>query len=107
VLTFQDCWDGEHLDSADHRSHAAYSADGRCPRSHPVHLPQLTVSVMFPISGEGHDLSLASGSIHSAHGDFLNAWDADGLGREIDQCIRRDVVCDLASNREEEPLFTG
>ena len=64
-------------------------------------------SVMFPISGEGHDLSLASGSIHSAHGDFLNAWDADGLGREIDQCIRRDVVCDLASNREEEPLFTG
>lgn len=107
ILTFQDCWDGEHLGSADHQSHAAYSADGTCPPSHPVHLPQLTVSVAFPISGDGHDLSLASGNVYSAHGDFLNAWDPDGLRREVEQCIHRDVVCDLASNRGEEPLFTG
>ena len=107
VLTFQDCWDGRHLDSADHRSHAAYSEEGTCPRSHPVHLPQLSVSIMFPIWGADHDLTLASGNIYSAHGDFLNAWDADGLLREIEQCIHRGAVCDLASNREEEPLFTG
>lgn len=107
VLTFQDCWDGVHLDSADHTSHAAYSLDGRCPDSHPVHLPQLTVAVMFPVWGPDHELTLASGSVHSAHGDFLNAWDPAGLQREIEQCIHRDVVCDLASNREEEPLFTG
>ena len=56
VLTFQDCWDGEYLASEDHVSHAAYSEDGACPTTHPVHLPQLTVSVAFPISGGGHDL---------------------------------------------------
>ena len=107
VLTFQDCWDGEHLGSEDHASHAAYSADGRCPTSHPVHLPQLTVSITFPITGSGHDLSLASGSIYSAHGDFLNAWEPDGLAREVQSCIHRQVVCDLASNRGEEPLFSA
>lgn len=107
VLTFQDCWDGEHLDSEDHASHAAYSSGGECPASHPVHVPQLTVSIRFPISGEGHDLRLASGSIYSAHGDFLNAWDPDGLAREVEGCIHRGVVCDLASNREEESLFAS
>jgi hypothetical protein len=105
VLTFQDCWDGEHLDSEDHRSHAAYSADGECPETHPVHLPQLTMSVRFPISGDGHDLRLASGDVVTAHGDFLNAWDPEGLRREVEACIWRGVVCDLASNRQEEDLF--
>ncbi len=105
VLTFQDCWDGEYLDSEDHQSHATYSTDGECPETHPVHLPQLMVSIRFPISGEGHDLRLASGNIYSAHGDFLNAWDPAGLQREIDGCIKRGVVCDLASNRQEEDLF--
>lgn len=105
LLTFADCWDGEHVDSRDHRSHVAYSTRGRCPGTHPVHVPQLTVSVTFPISGAGHDLALSSGSVVSAHGDFLNAWDSDGLAREVAQCIGRDAVCDLASNRQESPLF--
>lgn len=105
LLTFPDCWDGRNLDSADHRAHVAYSVGGACPASHPVHLPQLTVSVGFPISGSGHELRLASGTVHSAHGDFLNAWDPDGLAREVEMCIHRDAVCDLASNREEEAPF--
>ena len=105
VLTFQDCWDGTRLDSTDHRSHVAYSKNGECPVTYPVHVPQLTVSVRFPISGLGHELRLASGSVYSVHGDFLNAWDPAGLEREVAGCIRRDVVCDLASNREEEALF--
>ncbi len=107
VLTFQDCWDGEFLDSVDHQSHVAYSTDGACPDTHPVSIPQVTTSIAFPISGPGHDLRLASGNIFSAHGDFWNAWDPDGLEREIEACIHRDAVCDLASNREEEALFTG
>jgi hypothetical protein len=105
LLTFADCWDGEHLRAVDHRSHVVHSSGGRCPAGHPVHLPQLTVSVAFPIWGPGHDLTLASGGIHSAHGDFLNAWDPEGLRREVERCIHRNVVCDLASNREEEAPF--
>ncbi|MDZ7734595.1 MAG: DUF1996 domain-containing protein [Acidimicrobiia bacterium] len=107
VLTFQDCWDGEYLRSEDHKSHAAYSTNGECPESHPVHLPQLTVSVSFPITGPGHELSLASGDIASAHGDFLNAWEPEGLRREIEGCIHRGVVCDLASNRGQEEPFSS
>jgi hypothetical protein len=35
-LGFPSCWDGKHLDSADHKSHMAYAADnGTCPRTHP------------------------------------------------------------------------
>lgn len=105
LLTFPDCWDGERLATEDHRSHAAYSADGSCPDDHPVHLPQLTVSVRFPIGGPGHQLTLASGNTFSAHGDFLNAWEPAGLQREIDHCLKRDVVCDLGSNRQEEGPF--
>lgn len=105
VLTFADCWDGGRVDSPDHRAQVAYSARGRCPGTHPVHVPQLTVSVSFPITGAGHDLRLASGSVFSAHGDFLNAWDPAGLAREVAQCIGRDAVCDLASNRQQSPLF--
>jgi hypothetical protein len=107
VLTFPDCWDGKRVRSDDHRSHAAYSDAGECPATHPVHVPQLTVSVTYPISGPDHELTLASGSVYSAHGDFLNAWDREGLEREVENCIRRGAVCDLASNRAEEPLFAG
>ena len=105
VLTFQDCWDGVHLDSDDHAAHVDYSTDGACPDTHPVHIPQLTMSVRFPIWGEGRDLTLSSGSVYSAHGDFFNGWEPDALQREIEMCIHRDVVCNLASNRREEPLF--
>lgn len=107
VLTFADCWDGEHLDSEDHVSHVAYSVDGACPTTHPVSIPQLAVAVAFPISGPGHDLSLASGNIYSAHGDFLNGWSPAGLKRELDACLRRGAICDLGTNRGEEGLFSA
>ena len=106
VLTFPDCWDGVHADSEDHISHVAYSADGTCPKGYPKHVPQLTLSIRFPVYGDGHELTLASGNIFSAHGDFFNAWEPAGLEREVDHCIRRGAVCDLASNREEEALFS-
>ncbi|MGB2756805.1 MAG: DUF1996 domain-containing protein [Acidimicrobiia bacterium] len=107
ILTFQDCWDGKHLEAEDFRAHAAYSRDGQCPETHPVHIPQLMVSVKFPIFGAGHELRLASGNMYSAHGDFLNGWDPKGLQREIDACLKTGQICDLASNRGEEYLFTG
>lgn len=47
-----DCWDGRNLDSTDHFSHLAYSAadasvTGACPASHPVKIPQVTVTVSY------------------------------------------------------------
>ncbi|MHB1139397.1 MAG: DUF1996 domain-containing protein [Microthrixaceae bacterium] len=105
VVTFPDCWDGRRTDSEDHRSHMANSDAGECPPSHPVHVPQLTFSIGYPIWGPGHDLTLASGSTYGIHSDFFNAWDQDALEHEIEVCLHRDAVCGLGSNRDEEALF--
>jgi hypothetical protein len=107
VVTFPDCWDGNRLDSPDHRSHMANSADGECPVSHPVHVPQLTFAITYPVTGSDHALTLASGSTNGLHSDFVNAWDQELLTEKVEICLRRDAVCGLSSNRSEEPLFSG
>ena len=107
VITFPDCWDGRHVDSHDHRSHMANSSEGRCPRTHPVSVPQLTFAVSYPVTGTAGDLTLASGSTYGIHADFVNAWDQDALVNEIESCLHLGAVCGLSSNRGEEPLFTG
>lgn len=107
VITFQDCWDGKNTDSDDHRSHVANSVDGACPDTHPVHIPQLTFAITYPLSGAQPDLELASGDPITLHADFVNAWDQPALEREIKNCLHRDAVCGLSSNRDENTLFSG
>ncbi len=52
-VVFPSCWDGKNLDSPDHRSHMAYSTDGRvlagsaCPSTHPVRVPQLMYEMLW------------------------------------------------------------
>jgi hypothetical protein len=77
-VLFPNCWDGERLDSADHKSHMAYSAGGRCPSSHPVPVPALHLVIRYPVSG-GASTQLASGGQLSGHADFINAWDQETL----------------------------
>src|SRR4051794_20063123 len=101
-LTFADCWDGKNLDRADHRSHVAASHDGHCPKSHPVPMPQLTLSIRYPVSGTGHELTLASGDPITVHGDFFNTWDETELASQVNLCLHREVVCSVASNRAED-----
>jgi len=101
-ITFPDCWDGHSIDSADHRSHVTRSAAGRCPDSHPVAMPQLTFHILYPVSGPGHDLSLVTGALTTAHADFLNAWDQAELIKEVELCLHRNVVCNVVSNRAED-----
>jgi hypothetical protein len=98
-IAFPDCWDGEHLDSTDHRSHVAYSEDGRCPADHPVPTPQLIFEVHYPVTGDPAGLALASGGVLGVHADFLNAWDQDALEREVRGCLNLDHVCGVVSNR--------
>lgn len=99
LVSFPDCWDGEHLDSDDHASHVARSAGGACPDSHPVPVPQLLLAVDYPPIGPGRDLSLASGSLLTGHADFLNGWDEDKLATEVASCLHRRVTCGVVDNR--------
>jgi len=85
-VNFPDCWDGRRLDSPDHQSHVAYPMRGRCPRTHPVALPQLTVITRYRDHG-GPGLALASGGVYSAHADFFNAWRQDELARLVTPCL--------------------
>jgi Domain of unknown function (DUF1996) len=99
AISFPDCWDGENLDSADHVAHVARSEGGACPDSHPVVMPQLLLTITYPVTGPGHELSLASGSLLTGHADFFNAWDEDKLRTEVTSCIHRGLTCGVASNR--------
>jgi hypothetical protein len=95
-VRFPDCWDGRRIDSADHKRHVAYSAGGRCPASHPVALPSITLVVQYPTAG-GRGLGLASGGQLSGHADFVNAWQQGGLTRLVDYCLNALRVCGAGS----------
>jgi hypothetical protein len=83
---FPDCWDGKHLDSLDHKSHMAYSRDFACPRTHPVKVPQIRLSIRYPTTS-GRGVTLSSGGQLSAHADFFNAWDERVLARLVADCF--------------------
>ena len=88
VVKFPNCWNGTSLDSANHKSHLAYSSDGVCPASHPVAVPLLAVIVRYPALGSGL-IALASGGQFSGHADFVNAWDQTTLERLVDRYLNR------------------
>jgi hypothetical protein len=85
-VNFPDCWDGDRLDSADHRSHMAYSRAGECPLSHPVELPGLSLVAYYAVSGAS-DVELASGGQLSGHADFVNSWQQRALRALVDRYL--------------------
>jgi len=78
VIRFPDCWNGLDLDSPDHKSHLAYRIRGTCPEGYPVALPRLSFNVHYRLPALTN-VTLASGSIYSAHADFFNAWNQSVL----------------------------
>ena len=96
-VKFPECWDGVHLDSADHRSHMSESVDrsgglDTCPRSHPVALPRLIARLEWDIR-RGSKVTLASGFPYTLHGDFVNSWHQRRLARLVSRCINAAIDC--------------
>jgi Domain of unknown function (DUF1996) len=81
-VEFPSCWDGRGLDSPDHKRHMAYASSGRCPRTHPVAFPAISLVVLYPATRP--DALLSSGPF-SVHADFVNAWNQDVLERITQQ----------------------
>jgi hypothetical protein len=92
-LDFPHCWDGVHLDSADHKSHMAYPVGNACPASHPVIVPKLRQVMRYPINGNPANFRLASGPGYTMHGDFFNAWPVEEMARRVNDCIRPIIKC--------------
>jgi hypothetical protein len=110
-IVFPDCWNGRHLDSANHRSHMAYarrSPNGErrgCPSSHPVQVPMLNLKTVYDTYGNHGPYTLAHGAgptatttgpVSTYHADFFNAWDQAELVRLVQRCIN-------ATQRKGEP----
>ena len=85
-VNFPDCWNGKSLDSPNHKSHMAYSANGRCPQSHPVAVPALSLVYRYRPPGPGVVI-LSSGGQYSGHADFINAWNQHALTQLILTCL--------------------
>jgi hypothetical protein len=86
TVNFPNCWDGRRLDSADHKSHMAYSERGRCPSSHPTEVPALRLVVYYGIAGS-RTAELSSGGEFSGHADFVNAWNQRTLAAFVDRYL--------------------
>jgi len=87
-VNFPNCWNGRSLDSANHKSHMAYSSNGACPSSHPVEVPALSLVIYYGVAG-GPNSELSSGGQFSAHADFVNAWHQPTLARLVDRYLTR------------------
>jgi hypothetical protein len=89
-IVFPDCSNGK-IDSADHRSHMAYSRpiDGkvRCPKSYPRPVPVLTMNVTFPIPARERGKVTVSSAPMPMHADFFNAWNQEVLAALVKRCI--------------------
>jgi Domain of unknown function (DUF1996) len=95
-VRFPNCWDGRQLDSRDHKSHMAYADRGRCPSTHPVAVPAITIIFRYPSLG-GEGFWLASGGQLSGHADFVNTWRPSALRRLVQRCLNEVVACGRGS----------
>jgi hypothetical protein len=91
-VRFPSCWDGQNLDSADHKSHMAYAVRGECPSTHPVGLPAIELIYRYPTQG-GDGFTLSSMGQFSAHADFFNAWNPGQLKKLVKVCLNSLVHC--------------
>ncbi|MFJ8145441.1 DUF1996 domain-containing protein [Streptomyces sp. NPDC096048] len=101
---FQSCWDGQNIDSANHRDHVAFvQQDGSCPNGFQA-IPQLQVRLVYDVptptveNGQVRNPYAVDGfpeQLHKPitdHNDFINVMD-DDLMNEVVDCINSGEDC--------------
>ena len=115
TFSFQSCWDGRNIDSANHRTHMAFAdVAGNCPSGfRPI--PQLVQRIVYDIDAP----SLNDGGrttplfavdsfpeqLHKPvtdHGDFINIFDEDLMGEMVD-CINDGRKCGSGADGGQDP----
>jgi hypothetical protein len=104
ALNFPTCWNGRDLGwEGDHKSHMARGQGGRCPASHPVQIPTITLNAEWRVpSGGTRGLRLSSDMYsvsdsarggHSMHADWIMGWDPAIMQRFLDNCNNAEIDC--------------
>ncbi|MFI2631657.1 DUF1996 domain-containing protein [Streptomyces collinus] len=101
---FQSCWDGQNIDSANHRTHVDFvEADGTCSNGFQA-IPQLQVRLVYDVQapqindGQVQNAFAVDSfpeQLHKAitdHNDFINFFD-ENVMNEMVQCINNGEDC--------------
>ncbi|MER7663923.1 DUF1996 domain-containing protein [Streptomyces sp. NPDC096193] len=93
---FQSCWDGQNIDSANHRTHVAFAnEDGECGDGFQA-IPQLVQRIVYDVPpGPGFAVDSFPEQLHKPitdHGDFINVFD-DNVMDELVDCINNGQKC--------------
>ncbi|HET9725049.1 MAG TPA: DUF1996 domain-containing protein [Actinomycetota bacterium] len=102
-IHFPDCWDGEHRDSADHRSHMAFGTP-ECEAGW-IAMPRLRLHVEFDVTNaEGYTLASDMGEMmpgQSLHADFWSTWkDRKALRFLVGHCLNDGRSCSQMTDRK-------
>ena len=116
-IFFPSCWDGQNLDSSDHKSHLTYPTvtsgfpNGTfCPATHPVAImrvsfhyawgvtpdvydPVTMTSKGWRIASDTYDVDETNPGGMSLHGDWFNAWHPEALEAILTECIQKELDC--------------
>jgi hypothetical protein len=110
VISAPECWDGKNLDSANHRSHVAYTGTGiyngqayyKCPTGYPFVIPTFTIGAWYTIA-QGDDTSkwhYSSDEMfpgqpagYTFHADWFGGWDPTAISLWTDNCINKYLSC--------------
>jgi Domain of unknown function (DUF1996) len=95
-FAFQSCWDGRDIDSANHRTHVAFTdADGDCPGGFKA-IPQLTMRLTYKTpAAPDFAVDTFPEQLHKPitdHDDFINVM-SDKLMRQAVNCINSGQKC--------------
>ncbi|MFF9127093.1 DUF1996 domain-containing protein [Streptomyces sp. NPDC014889] len=111
TFRFQSCWDGRNADSANHRTHVAFAdGEGNCPEGFRA-IPQLVQRIVYGVDAPSLDDGGATTPLFAVdsfpeqlhkpvtdHGDFINVFDEDLMGRMVD-CINSGRTCGAGADQ--------
>ncbi|CAL9598394.1 hypothetical protein SUDANB120_05390 [Streptomyces sp. enrichment culture] len=96
TFSFQSCWDGRNIDSANHRTHVAFAnKDGSCKPGFKA-IPQLVQRIVYSVPpGSRFAVDSFPEQLHKPvtdHGDFINVM-SDRLMANAVRCINDGRTC--------------
>ncbi|WP_416978695.1 DUF1996 domain-containing protein [Streptomyces sp. T028] len=104
TTNFQSCWDGQNIDSANHRTHVAFAqADGSCANGFKA-IPQLQVRLVYNVPQpkiqngvvtNAYAVDSFPENLHKPitdHNDFINFFSANTMNQMVN-CINTGKKC--------------